>query len=100
MTSQGNNNVTALPEGNQRFPVRQDVPEDLVPFGRRLAVAMERARRTNVGLASELGVSAKLVMCWRTHRRLPSVPMLRALASVLDVSTDFLLALDEPEVAA
>jgi len=68
-----------------------------VDFGTRLKELRTNARLTQQQLAMQLGVSKSVVSFYERQERTPSPEVLKKLAAVFHVSTDYLLDLDKTE---
>ena len=66
-------------------------------FGTRLKELRTNARLTQQQLAMQLGVSKSVVSFYERQERTPSPEVLKKLAAVFHVSTDYLLDLDKTE---
>lgn len=60
-------------------------------FGERLTLAMLKRNISNIELADEMYVSPSTISGYRTGRRSPTVADLASLASLLNVSADYLI---------
>ena len=64
-------------------------------FSDRLRIAMELRNCSIEELASTSFLTRSTISCYRTGQRSPNVDTLRLLAQNLDVSSDFLIGLNE-----
>lgn len=79
--------------------------DDAATLGDRIAAARQGAGLTQTGLASRLGVSAKIISSWENDRSEPRANRLAMLAGMLNVSVTWLLngggeGVDPPEPSA
>jgi len=65
--------------------------DSLTDFGRRLVTLRKKADYTQVELASELGITQRMISYYEGHTDYPPSALLPDLAEVLGVSTDQLL---------
>lgn len=66
-------------------------------FGDRIEKIRTAYNWTQVQLARKLNVSKQTVSNWENNNILPSIEVLIKLSSILSVSTDYLLSLDDRE---
>lgn len=64
-------------------------------FGTKLKQARQDAKLSQEQLAEKLSVSRSAVAKWETDKGMPDVDNLKAIAQLLDISIDYLLAEDE-----
>ncbi len=62
-------------------------------FGQRLVFAREQRNFTQKDLASKLGITPTRLNYWEKDKREPAIAMIKALAQILNVDTDFLIGL-------
>jgi transcriptional regulator with XRE-family HTH domain len=72
---------------------------DMAPqeVGKRIQAARERKRWNQSDLARALGKARQHISLIEQGKQFPAVPLLRDIAMVLGVSTDYLLGLTEDE---
>lgn len=70
-------------------------PDIYVTFTERLIFAMNIRNIKNKDLAEYLYVSASTISDYRTGYRVPNIEQLAHLSHILNVTTDFLLGLDD-----
>ena len=66
-------------------------------FGQRLKALRTQAGMTQLQLAQRIGVTKSVVSYYELQERTPSPEVLRKLAGIFKVSTDYLLGLDTRE---
>lgn len=66
-------------------------------FGQRLKALRTQAGMTQLQLAQRIGVTKSVVSYYELQERTPSPEVLRKLAGIFKVSTDYLLGLDARE---
>jgi len=64
-------------------------------IGDRIRMLRRKAEMTQMTLGIELGVSAAAVVLWETGKRAPDGEMIKKIAKVFNVTTDWLLFGDE-----
>ena len=69
----------------------------MVEFGERLRTLRKDKKLTQQQLASMIGVKNSVISFYEMGDRTPSPEVIKKLASVLHVSTDFLLGIDKQE---
>ena len=69
----------------------------MVEFGERLRTLRKEKKLTQQQLASMIGVKNSVISFYEMGDRTPSPEVIKKLASVLHVSTDFLLGIDKQE---
>jgi ribosome-binding protein aMBF1 (putative translation factor) len=79
--------------GSSRLQDARETAELRTSIGERIAAARKKAALSQKELAEKIGAQVWAVSRYETGRMFPRVPLLRKLSRVLDVSTDYLLAL-------
>lgn len=69
----------------------------MVDFGERLRLLRKRANLSQEQLASRLSVTKSVVSSYETGMRMPSYSVLGKIARVFNVTTDYLLGIDNTE---
>ena len=70
---------------------------DDLTFGLRLKHARKRQEMTTYALAAALGVTPATVSRWENDQRQPDIKMLRSIAGILSVNSDYLLGYSNDE---
>jgi transcriptional regulator with XRE-family HTH domain len=71
--------------------------EQLTDFGKRLSNLRRKADYTQVELASELGVTQRMISYYEGHSEYPPSNLLPVMAKILNVSSDELLGIQPPK---
>lgn len=65
-------------------------------FGQRLVFAREQCNISQKELAEKLGITPTRLNYWEKDKREPAIDMIKSLAQILGVGTDFLIGLSKP----
>ncbi|MGN0577207.1 MAG: helix-turn-helix domain-containing protein [Ruminiclostridium sp.] len=69
----------------------------MVDFGNRLKTLRLRANLTQEQLANKLGLTKSVISAYETDLRLPSYDVLIHIAKIFNVTSDFLLGLEQKQ---
>ena len=71
----------------------------MITFGQRLKILRAKAEMSQSDLAAKIGVSVQSISKWECEKSMPDILQIVPLATVLGVTTDYLLGMDYDEKA-